>query len=243
MSDTQTLAQISTKIKGLEQNSIRNVIEIGRLLHEASDLCKHGEYLAWLKAEFSWSHDTCLNYRNAFELSQCPVASDFDTWDISLSAFYLVAKYLKTEYPVPQAAGKAIIDAARQRRVNYRTALAIYWDINSGGPSGTMMSRAPYVEPDDVVDPDVDPDVVDPPDDKPPPPRELTRAMDVVRRYSLLYPDNWCKVGAISWSEFIAMLQATFRAHFGGDPVKEMADAAEARAAEQRAKLQKLKEA
>jgi hypothetical protein len=37
------LAQISLQIKALEKRGIATVIEIGRLLEEASELCDHGE--------------------------------------------------------------------------------------------------------------------------------------------------------------------------------------------------------
>jgi hypothetical protein len=45
------------------------VVEIGKLLCEASEECEHGEYLAWIKLEFGWSHGTSLNYRAMFMCS------------------------------------------------------------------------------------------------------------------------------------------------------------------------------
>jgi hypothetical protein len=33
--------------------------------------------------------------------------------------------------------------------------------------------------------------------------------MDTVRKYALRDPDNWRKVGAIEWSEFMAMLNTS----------------------------------
>jgi len=63
------LPQITKAIKVLEKKSIQNVVEIGKLLCEASEECEHGEYLAWIKLEFGWSHGTSLNYRAMFMCS------------------------------------------------------------------------------------------------------------------------------------------------------------------------------
>src|SRR5437763_6680995 len=39
-----------------------NVIDIGDLLLEAKGQCEHGQWLAWLSAEFTWSEDTAARY-------------------------------------------------------------------------------------------------------------------------------------------------------------------------------------
>jgi hypothetical protein len=42
-STNKNLSQIALAIKTLERKSIQNVVEIGKLLHEASEQCTHGE--------------------------------------------------------------------------------------------------------------------------------------------------------------------------------------------------------
>ena len=74
-----TLSQISAQIKVLEKKSLKNLIEIGRLLRMAEEQCNHGQYMEWIKTEFAWlSHDTSLNYRYLYDLSRNPNCSDFE---------------------------------------------------------------------------------------------------------------------------------------------------------------------
>jgi Protein of unknown function (DUF3102) len=121
--NTQTLAQISQKIKTLEKKSIQNVVEIGKLLHEASELVEHGAFMAWLKSEFGWSHQTSLRYRSVYDLSQNQQIGDFanlDNLDISISALYAAAAFLKDGMPpIKQGMGFAILKAAKQGRVSH----------------------------------------------------------------------------------------------------------------------------
>jgi hypothetical protein len=122
------LPQIAHAIRALERKTIQNVIEIGKLLCEASEQCAHGEYMPWLKREFGWSHDTSLNFRNVYVLSQIPKFSDFATlnMNISISALYMAARFLRDDQPSDvQAAGEAIIAAARHQRVSYTMACDI----------------------------------------------------------------------------------------------------------------------
>jgi hypothetical protein len=128
MAGNRTLPQIAKAIKALEKKSIQNVIEIGRLLHEASGKCEHGEFMPWLESEFGWSHDTSLNYRNVYHLSENPKFSDFTKLDISVSALYRVAHLLSDDGSEHQAIALAVIEAARQGRVSYKMACAIIDD-------------------------------------------------------------------------------------------------------------------
>lgn len=197
------LEKISEKIKALEKRSISHVIEIGRLLHEAAEQCEHGEYMAWLKREFAWSHDTAMNYRSAYELSQIPKFSDFDKLDISISALYLVAKMKGDDQ---QAARVAIIEEAKQRRVSYSRACDI---IEKLKPPSIELDPPP-AEPEPPADPVIAPNATLVPDDetpspdeaKPPPspdedapPSELIEALNTVLRYLTEdQSDVWPKV-------------------------------------------------
>jgi hypothetical protein len=116
------LAEISSKIKALEKNSIKNVIEIGRLLHEASEQCEHGEYQDWIKREFGWSYRSALRYRNAYEFAQkCQIVT-FEKLNLSLSALHLVAERKGDD---EQDVREAIIKAATEGRVSHSDAQAI----------------------------------------------------------------------------------------------------------------------
>jgi Protein of unknown function (DUF3102) len=126
LSNTKALAHISQQIKALEKKSIQNVVEIGRLLHEAEQQCDHGKYMKWLKCEFGWSHQTSLNYRGVYDLSQNPKISDFEKLDISITALYRVADRINDETSWAQTACEAILEAAKSRRVTYRAALDIF---------------------------------------------------------------------------------------------------------------------
>jgi len=133
---TAALTQISTKIKALEKKTINNVVLIGRLLQEAADQCKHGQYKKWLKAEFAWSQQTAMNYRDIYALSQNPKILDFDKLDISISALLLIKEYILDQTDPDSshdedelAKGMAVIEAARQRRVSYKEANKIIDEI------------------------------------------------------------------------------------------------------------------
>jgi hypothetical protein len=73
---TRVLANLANEIRALEQknalnerDTIKNIIGIGKRLHDASEVVEHGKFMDWAASEFpSWSHQTSLNYRNVYEL-------------------------------------------------------------------------------------------------------------------------------------------------------------------------------
>jgi Protein of unknown function (DUF3102) len=132
------LAQISIQIKALEKITVNTIAEIGGLLERASELCKHGEYMAWLKAEFGWSHTTALRYRDVYAMSQSPQFGEFGLdlgeLNISISALYMVARLLRDKTveghgsPEVRATGVAIIEAAKKSRVTWQMAATMLRD-------------------------------------------------------------------------------------------------------------------
>jgi hypothetical protein len=114
------LTAIAGQILALEKHNVANVIAIGGLLEQAAALVEHGEYMAWLLANFGWSHGTSLNYRKVYQLTQNRKICDFDQLNISLSALYLAAQCI--DQP---AICDAILDTARTGRVSYSTAKRI----------------------------------------------------------------------------------------------------------------------
>jgi hypothetical protein len=94
----------------------------------APEVCKHGEYMKWVKKEFGWSHQTVLNYRYIYQLSQNPNILEFDKLDISITALLYVAHYMlfqPTDDQGPVANGMAVIEAARKRRISFKEARKI----------------------------------------------------------------------------------------------------------------------
>jgi len=114
----KSLPQIASQIKALEKRTIKNAIEIGKLLEEAAEQCEHGEYMVRLENEFDFSHSTSLNYRNAYAFSQSRNGCDYAKWNISLGAFYRLAALDDDE----KAARSAIIKAAQKGRVSLSNA-------------------------------------------------------------------------------------------------------------------------
>jgi hypothetical protein len=177
----QTLAQISVKIKALEKKTIQNVVAIGKLLHEAAtpEVCKHGEYMKWCKSEFGWSHQTVLNYRDIYHLSQNPKILEFDKLDISLSALLLISDYIldqDDDDPDPNlAAGMAVVEAARHRRMSYKEAYKIIEETegsslyNEKHPDPEDDKPEPEPEPDDADDDEEKDESSDKPSPKPKP--------------------------------------------------------------------------
>jgi hypothetical protein len=243
------LILISAKIKALENKTITNIVEIGRLLHEASEQCEHGEFLDWLEENFGWSHDTFLNYRNIFELSQNPNVSDFDKLDISLTALYMAARLMGKRYvikhPDGEAAGLAIIEAAKHGRVSHRTAFEIAY------PSKPPIEPTDG-EPDDDEPGDDEPDDEAPGDDEAPPPsdvdikdkdyqdwlaeasvRQLVKPLERLDELLRQQDRDWAKaikaVGPGRFREIVNGLKAALDQYNSDKAIKAKADAAEAR--------------
>jgi hypothetical protein len=118
----KSLPQIAKAIKALEKRTIRDIVEIGKLLHEAEQQCEHGEYMKWMSQNFDFSHDSSLHYRNAYSLSRNPKCSDFARWNISVAGFYLIAATMNKG---DVGAATAVIKAARKGRVSTNAASQI----------------------------------------------------------------------------------------------------------------------
>jgi hypothetical protein len=227
------LALIGQKIKTLEKNNISNVVEIGRLLDEASNQCEHGEYMAWLDREFDWSYRTSVNYRNAYEFAQTCNGFTFESLNLSLTALYLVAGMNGDD---EQAAREAIIEAARQRRVTRSIALEIIARLKP------PIESVPPDEPDESPAPDEaggdeallpDDDETAPPGSGGGPPSELIRALDCVLRCSErteVWPKVIEAIGSAKFRKIIETLKAAYDEHNKNSSVKSAADRAEAKA-------------
>jgi hypothetical protein len=142
-SSNRSLAQIAQAIKALEKRGIRDIVEIGKLLHEAEQKCEYGDYMKWIEENFDFSHDTSRNYRAAFQLARNPNCSDFARWNISVAGFYLIAATMDKG---DVRAAKAVIREARKRRVSSREASKIIYEHHLRRRSGNPYSP-PVVSP------------------------------------------------------------------------------------------------
>jgi hypothetical protein len=239
MTNTRTLAQISQKIKKLEKRTIQNVIEIGKLLHEASEKCEHGEYKNWLKSEFSWSDQTALNYRHVYALTQKPNSLDFAQLNISISAVYFIARMLKDGQELYQAAAKAIIAAAKKDRVTYPIAIGIWnkyisehqldgSDETESDETESDEAESDEAESEDAPEPTADGDELSPLrfDDK---------VGHALRNLIRCIDEDWTEsaktITRDQHRQIISLLELAYTARVG-DPVKLKADRAEASAKE-----------
>src|ERR1700730_13646404 len=124
---TRVLANLANEIRALEQKNalneretIKNIIGIGKRLHDASEIPgTHGEYMDWVASEFpSWSHQTSLNYRNVYELvdgsTEIQTGLESGSLNLTISALYIVAAMKGDD---EQNDRMAIIEAAKQGRV------------------------------------------------------------------------------------------------------------------------------
>jgi hypothetical protein len=106
------LDAIARQVKALEKNNIGNVVKIGELLNKARDGIEHGEFMAWVSREFSWSYRTALRYERAYLFAHNCHSGTFEKLDLSLTALHLVA-----DPATDEKARKAIIRAALKGRV------------------------------------------------------------------------------------------------------------------------------
>jgi hypothetical protein len=155
-----TLAQIADQIRALEKRTVHTIIETGKWLEEAAEQCDHGTFMKWVATEFGWSHSTALNFRNVYALSQNRKIYEFEHPDIAISGLYLAARFLKDDQPSDvQAAGNAILDAAKLRRISYTEACDIADEhLSSKVDVGSQVDRddSGADEPEEIEDEDSD---------------------------------------------------------------------------------------
>jgi hypothetical protein len=105
--DNKRLPEIAKAIraieKALDKVALPEVLKMGKLLHEASETCEHGEYMKWVANEFEWSHQTSLNYRNLYDFSKFPNVGNLARLNMSLSTLYSPANFVRPSCLFPSA--------------------------------------------------------------------------------------------------------------------------------------------
>jgi Protein of unknown function (DUF3102) len=117
----ESLSAHAEAIKAAGTRVIADVIEIGRHLIEAKDLCGHGNWLAWLDKEFGWTERTALNFMRVHDLSR---ANPKRVSDLNLP---LRSLYLLAAPSTPKEARQEVFDRAasgeRQSVADIRTTI------------------------------------------------------------------------------------------------------------------------
>lgn len=93
------------------QRSAQDIWEIGQRLADVRSELKHGQFEAWLKAEFDWSRRTAYNFINVYETFG--ERANLAQLDIASSALYLLAApstpdELREEYLLKAKEGEKI---------------------------------------------------------------------------------------------------------------------------------------
>jgi hypothetical protein len=81
--------QRTREIRERLQHSAQAIWEIGQKLTDVRAQLKHGQFEAWLKAEFDWSRRTAYNFINVYEAFN--ERANLAQIDIATSALYLLA--------------------------------------------------------------------------------------------------------------------------------------------------------
>ena len=88
--DNPILTEHATPIRRLGKFVLDNVIEIGRRLTEAKEICGHGNWLPWLDREFTWKERTAQRYINVYEAFGSNPSGLTDL-ELPLESLYLLA--------------------------------------------------------------------------------------------------------------------------------------------------------
>jgi hypothetical protein len=120
----RTLADISGELRAALTRETADLLMIGSLLIEAKAKVAHGEWLSWLKQEFSMSDRTAAKYIKAAEFAdKFELGSNLN---ISPSALYLLSEdHYWGDGHGRHEATLAVITAARTERIGYDKAKEI----------------------------------------------------------------------------------------------------------------------
>lgn len=103
--------QRTSEIREQLRRTAQDIWEIGQSLAEVRTQLKHGQFDAWLKAEFGWSRRTAYNFINVYETFGN--RANLAQIDIATSALYLLAapstpQNLREQYIEEAKTGKRI---------------------------------------------------------------------------------------------------------------------------------------
>lgn len=142
------------EIRARLRRSAQDIWEIGQRLTDVRSQLKHGQFDAWIKAEFGWSRRTAYNFLSVYEAF--PESANFAQVDIAVSALYLMA--------APSTSPKLrnqILERAQQgekiTRKLLRQAMGDQSQKNNNGAEAHSGERIVSMESDSGTDPEVSP--------------------------------------------------------------------------------------
>jgi hypothetical protein len=123
----RTLSVIADELHAALRLETDEIIHIGGLLTEAKGHVKHGEWLSWLKNEFSMSERSAQRYMKAHEFAKSATVADFN---LSPTVLYLLSaddywKGVGCEREVREEATAAVLKEAAKKRVGFDEAKKI----------------------------------------------------------------------------------------------------------------------
>jgi len=126
--------QRTEEIRVQLRRAAQDIWEIGQKLVEVRSRLKHGQFEAWLKAEFGWSHRTAYNFINVYEAFSKP--ANFAEIEIAASALYLLAAP-----STPQAVREHFVQRASSgEKITYKNVQKTLKEQNSKlSPSDTVI--------------------------------------------------------------------------------------------------------
>ena len=101
------LAEHAEVIRAAGRATIENVLEIGHHLTDAKKICGHGNWLPWLKREFSWTEMTATRFMNVYALQGR--SNKLLDLDLPVSSLYLLAAP-----STPEAARQEVLQRAAE---------------------------------------------------------------------------------------------------------------------------------
>lgn len=96
----------TSELKSLMRRSAQDIIDIGQKLAEVKERLGHGNFRAWLKAEFDWSVRTAARFMQVATQFKC---ANLAHLNIAVSALYLLA-----EPSTPEKARKIALELAKE---------------------------------------------------------------------------------------------------------------------------------
>ena len=115
----RTLVEGKTcEIKSLIRRNVQEIVDIGQNLIEVKAQLGHGNFRAWLKAEFDWSVSTASRFMQVATKFKCAKLAHLN---IAVSALYLLAKSSTPE----QALKEALEIASEGENLTYSKAAEI----------------------------------------------------------------------------------------------------------------------
>ncbi len=144
------IQQRTEEIKQRLRRAAQDIWEVGQKLVEVRSWLKHGQFEAWLKVEFGWSHRTAYNFISVYETFQD--SANFAVIDVAASALYLLAApstphdvrdgFLKQAQAGKKITYKQVHDALKQRKLqSSHTSASAYSSEPAAFESETSKSK------------------------------------------------------------------------------------------------------